>query len=439
MMTQSDTSNLLEQIAANGVVGAGGGGFPAHVKLASPAECIILNAAECEPLLHKDKELLRHHRAEVMAGLTTAARLVGAREIAVGIKEKYADVIEPLTAIMPSNGRIVPLSDSYPNGDEFILVYDVTKKIIPPGAIPLAVGCVVINVETAYNIGAQVPVTDKFLTVAGAVRTPVTLRVPVGIAVQEAIELAGGATVEAPRVLAGGVMMGQLVSLDDPITKTCGGLIVLDADHFVIRKYEAPWKTIARIAASACDQCSFCTELCPRYLLGHPIQPHTAMRALGFVEDREPQVIGTQFCSECNLCTMMSCPENLDPKSVCAHNKRRLAAEGQRWETQAHPYRAELHLDNRRTPVSRLILKLGLRQFANEGPLKETGYRPRQVALPLKQHAGAPARAVVEPGERVSRGQVIARPDDGALGAAIHASIAGVCRIAEDRIVITAG
>ncbi|NIM52780.1 MAG: NADH dehydrogenase subunit, partial [Gemmatimonadales bacterium] len=73
----------------------------------------------------------------------------------------------------------------------------------------------------------------------------------------------------------------------------------------------------------ACDQCVFCTELCPRFLLGHPIEPHKAMRSLGFTLIGEPNVIGTLFCCECNLCTMMACPEDLDPKNVCTTNKRR--------------------------------------------------------------------------------------------------------------------
>lgn len=431
------TRELLERMANQGVVGAGGAGFPTHVKLASEAGCIILNAAECEPLLHKDKELLRAYPQQILSGLSAAARAVGATDVVVGIKGKYTNVIEQLRPLMPAGVRVVPLTDSYPSGDEFILVYDVTGKIIAPGGIPLHVGCAVINVETAYNIGGSGPVTEKFLTVAGAVNSPCTLRLPVGTAVSEAIRLAGGPTADDYRVISGGVMMGELISPEQPITKTCGGLIVLASDHFVVRRYEAPWQSIARIGASACDQCSFCTEFCPRYLLGHPIEPHKAMRSLGFVEDREPTVIGTQFCCECNLCTMIACPEDLDPMNVCRHNKRQLAEADEKWEVEAHPYRAELHLDNRRVPVSRLIRKLGLANFKNEGPLLEPDWRPACVTMPLKQHAGVPAQPLVQDGAVVVKGDVIARPPDGALGATLHASIAGACRVAEDRIVIT--
>jgi Na+-translocating ferredoxin:NAD+ oxidoreductase RnfC subunit len=433
-----DREARLARIAEHGVVGCGGAGFPAHVKLAATAECIILNAAECEPLLHKDKELLRHRGAQVIAGLSQAAELVGATDVVIGIKGKYADVIEQLTPRLGPGMRIVPLSDSYPSGDEFILVYDVTGRIVPPGGIPLDVGCVTLNVETALNIARDQPVIEKYLTVAGAVAEPCTLAVPVGITYAEAIALAGGATTGDPQVLSGGAMMGRRVALDDVIPKTCGGVIVVPPDHFLVRRYDQPWRQIARIGASACDQCSFCTELCPRYLLGHPIEPHKAMRSLCFVEDREPQVLGTQFCCECNLCTMIACPEDLDPKNVCTHNKRALAATGEKWQVEAHPYRAELTLDNRRVPISRLIRKLGLHPFANRGPLRDRTCDPDRVVLPLKQHAGPPADPVVASGDRVHRGDAVARPADGALGAVIHASIAGVCAVSEDAVTITA-
>ncbi len=429
----------VDKVAACGVVGAGGGGFPTHVKLKAKAEMILLNAAECEPLLHKDKEMLRCYPEQVIAGLDQARQLVGAAEAVIGIKYKYRDVIELLAAKLPPRMRIAELSDSYPAGDEFVLVYDVTGRIIPPGKIPLAVGCVVINVETAYNIARGVPVTEKFLTVAGAVAEPLTLRVPVGITFAEAIKMAGGATVDDPAILVGGVMMGRLASgLDEPVTKTTGGLIVLGRDHQLIQRYSKTWKSIARIGASACDQCSFCTEFCPRYLLGHPIEPHKAMRSLGFNMAGEANTIGTLFCCECNLCTMMACPEDLDPKNVCTQNKRRLMAEGRKWEIEPVESRPQLHFGNRRVPIGRLIRKLGLAEFQNKGPMRETNYQPRRVVLPLKQHAGAPAQATVKAGDMVKVGDVVGRPAEGKLGAVIHASIAGRISAVGDAVVIEA-
>ncbi len=429
----------IETIESCGVVGAGGAGFPTHVKLKAKAGIIILNAAECEPLLHKDKEMLRAFSDEIIAGLARAGELVGATEAVIGIKGKYHDVIELLEAKLPANMRIKSLADAYPTGDEFILVYDVTGRVIPPGKIPLNVGVVVINVETAYNIARGVPVTEKFLTVAGAVNHPATVKVPVGVTFAEAIEAAGGASIADPAVLVGGVMMGRLCTdLSEPVTKTTGGLIVLPREHRLIDRYSASWKSIARIGASACDQCSFCTEFCPRYLLGHPIEPHKAMRSLVYTQMGEANVIGTQFCCECNLCTMMACPEDLDPKNVCTQNKRRLAAEGNRWEAPATEGRPAMHLDNRRVPIGRLIRKLGLADFINKGPLVEAGCCPSRVVLPLKQHVGAPAKPTVAAGARVNAGDVVARPAEGQLGAVIHASIAGTVASVNGAVVIEA-
>jgi Na+-translocating ferredoxin:NAD+ oxidoreductase RnfC subunit len=427
----------LNQIEECGIVGAGGAGFPTHVKLNAHADTVILNAAECEPLLHKDKELLRHYAPEVLDGLDQARRLVGAAEAVVGIKEKYHDVIDQLRPMLLPGMRLVELSDSYPAGDEFILVYDVTKRIIAPGKIPLTVGCVVINVETAMNIALARPVTEKFLTVAGAVRDPVTVRVPVGTSYTECIRIAGGATARDPVALVGGAMMGRFCDdFSTPVTKTTGGLIVLDREHPLVHRYTLPWKAIRTIGASACDQCNFCTYFCPRYLLGHPIEPHKAMRSLVYNLVGEPNTIGTLFCCECNLCTMMACPEDLDPKNVCSTNKHRLISDGTKWAVEADPDRAELHLDNRRVPIPRLIRKLGLSDFENRGPLNNDLHRASRVVLPLKQHAGAAAAATVRPGERVRVGDVIARPAAGALGSIIHASIDGTVTAVDNQSVV---
>jgi Na+-translocating ferredoxin:NAD+ oxidoreductase RnfC subunit len=427
------TKISIEDVAQAGVVGAGGAGFPTHVKLAGKADTVLINAAECEPLLHKDKEVLREYADGVVEGLAAGMRLVGAQRGAVGIKGKYVEVIDALQPKLAAGMDIVPLRDAYPAGDEFILVYDVLHRVIPPGGIPLAVGAVVMNVETALNVAqaAQQPVTEKFLTIAGAVARPVTLRVPVGVTLAQCVAAAGGATVPDANYIVGGVMMGYLE--DDQqalVDKTTGGLIVLPSDHVVVRRRRQDWRQITRIGRSACDQCSFCTELCPRWLLGHPIEPHRAMRSLEFNLVGEANVIGTSFCCECNLCSLYSCPEDLDPKNVCAQNKRRLASQKQRWQNPPfNPQRPEMHLENRKAPMSRLIRKLGLAHFHNEGPLDAQLLAAAKVGVKLKQHLGTACEPIVDVGQRVSKGQLLGRPPltDGkpALGTAVHASLDG--------------
>jgi Na+-translocating ferredoxin:NAD+ oxidoreductase RnfC subunit len=408
------------------------------VKFKARASLVIANAAECEPLLHKDKELLHHFSGPFLRGLQTAMKLVGAREGAIGIKEKYHEIIEALEAQAPQGVRVVSLPDVYPAGDEFILVHMVTGRVIPPGGLPKDVDAVVSNVETLMNIGLDRPVTHKYLTVAGAVATPVTLRVPVGISIGEVIEAAGGATVDDFGVLLGGVMMAKpAASLDTPVTKTTGGIVVLPASHKLIQRHNAPWLHVQRIGRSACDQCRFCTEFCPRFLLGHPIEPHRAMQSLGFAMGADAMV-ATLYCCECNLCTMYACPEDLDPKTVCVEAKplareRGLVFKGDPASITPHPL-AEF----RRVPMRRLIAKLGLTEFNNSGPLTEHAFAPRKVKLPLKQHAGAPSAAVVKCGDRVKVGDLLAVPPQGKLGARIHASIDGVATVTGDAVIIEA-
>ncbi|MDR3755001.1 MAG: SLBB domain-containing protein [Terracidiphilus sp.] len=427
-----------ERVEELGIVGAGGGGFPAAAKYRTKAPLVIANAAECEPLLHKDKELLHHYAIPFLRGMRMAMEMAGAAEGVIGIKEKYQEIITALEEQAPAGVRVAALPDVYPAGDEFILVHMVTGRVIPPGGLPKDVGAVVSNVETLMNMGLDQPVTHKYLTVAGAVETPVTLRVPVGISIGEVIEAAGGATVSDFGVLLGGVMMAKpAASLEDPVTKTTGGIVVLPATHALITRHNAPWLHVQRIGRSACDQCRFCTEFCPRFLLGHPIQPHRAMQSLGFAMGADAMV-STLYCCECNLCTLFACPEDLDPKTVCVQSKplareRGLTFKGDPATITPHPM-AEF----RRVPMRRLIAKLGLGEFNNVGPLTEHTFAPRTVKILLKQHAGAPAIPIVQSGDRVRVGDLLAVPEAGKLGARIHASIDGVVTVKSDAVVVEA-
>jgi Na+-translocating ferredoxin:NAD+ oxidoreductase RnfC subunit len=214
--------------------------------------------------------------------------------------------------------------------------------------------------------------------------------------------------------------------------------VVLPVTHPLIAWYRQGRRQLERIGRSACDQCRFCTDLCPRFLLGHPIEPHAAMRSLGFDSPHSPMIAGTLYCCECNLCSLYACPENLDPKSVCTFSKplareRQLQWTGNPADIQPHPL-----ADSRRAPMKRLIAKLGLSGFSNVGPLDGRALEPRRVVLPLKQHAGAPAIPVVAVGTRVSEGDLVAAPAPKVLGSRLHASISGTVRSVDEAIVIEA-
>ncbi|MCX6144455.1 MAG: hypothetical protein NTZ35_14700, partial [Ignavibacteriales bacterium] len=265
----------INEIQKLGIIGAGGAGFPTHVKLNSKPDTIIMNAAECEPLLHKDMQILRNHGDTVLEGFKIAMQLTGAREGIIGIKGKHHEEIQLLESRVSGNCRVQPIEDVYPAGDEVTLIYMTTGRIVPPGALPLSVGCVVQNVETLYNIGTNKPVVTKFISVAGAVEEPATVEVPVGTSYAEVLSHFK-ITAEEYVVRSGGLMMGVLEEdLSNVVSKRTSALIVLPADHYCVTMYRrfSTDHAIDIIAKAGCDQCSFCTELCPRYLLGHPVRP----------------------------------------------------------------------------------------------------------------------------------------------------------------------
>lgn len=429
---------MADVISDHGVVGCGGAGFPASVKLAASVETLIVNAAECEPLVHKDKELLTHRTDDFFGGLAAAMERVAARRGIIGIKKKHADLVSRLAGRCPANVIVQPLEDVYPAGDEFVLVYEVTGRIIGPGGLPRDVGAVVFNVETLVNFGLDRPVTRKFLTVAGLVGRPLTLEVPVGTPFGEAIAAAGGAVRPDFAVLVGGAMMGRLADdLSEPVTKTTAALIVLPSNHRLVRRYDRRPEAVRRIARAACDQCSFCTELCPRYLLNHPVEPHRVMRSFGLGMADDAAARYAEYCSGCRLCSLAACPEDLDPSEICAIAKKGSSRSGPAQPRAAIPRPHPLRF-GRRLPMSRLVRKLGLADIVDHAPFRDVRVRPRRVRIPLRQHAGVPAEPTVRVGQRVREGDCLGGIPKGKLGAPVHASIDGRVQSIGDAVVIDA-
>jgi Na+-translocating ferredoxin:NAD+ oxidoreductase RnfC subunit len=178
--------------------------------------------------------------------------------------------------------------------------------------------------------------------------------------------------------------------------------------------------------------------MCPRHLLGHPIEPHKNMRALGFTPQKDHLIAGSLYCCECNICSLIACPEDLDPKDACVHDKPAARQQGLGWTGKPEEIRPHPLFRERRVPIRRLMAKLGLMSFRNVGPLTDVPLRPGRVVLPLRQHVGSPALPVVRLGQRVRTGDLVAAPPEGKLGANIHASIDGRVQSIEDTIVIEA-
>jgi Na+-translocating ferredoxin:NAD+ oxidoreductase RnfC subunit len=291
---------------------------------------------------------------------------------------------------------------------------------------------VVSNVESLYNVAraAQdaVPVTDKFLTVAGQVGQPLTLRVPVGSSMGDVLAMAGDLPSDGPVALDGGAMMGHLRhEMSYPVSKTSGGYIVLPQDHYLVRRRSMTKTDMHRKGHSACDQCTYCTEFCPRYLLGYEIEPHKVMRSLLFAGQQKEEYWSRwgQLCCECNLCSLYACPEDLDPKDACVWSKdvyRKAEAPVTDWVQPENPHPFS---DSRKVPLEKLTRRLGLDRYDFPAPLSEVMIEPARVVIPLQQHIGKPCEPVVSVGEMVERGQPVGRVPEGELGAPVHASMAG--------------
>lgn len=425
--------NLAEQVRRAGVVGAGGGGFPTHVKLAARADTVIANGAECEPLLHKDAAIMEEDAPELVKGMLLAMHAVGAATGVVGVKGKKRRAVGAVQAACAgTNIRVQLLGDYYPAGDEYDLVFNVTGRLIPPGGIPLNVGVVVNNVETFVNVAAAAegrPVTHKMLTIAGAVKSPVTLCVPLGTSYRDCVAAAGGLTTDDPVLCIGGLMMGQTTDdLDTAVTKTATGVVILPRTHHVMERKLKPNQAQAKIGKSACDQCRYCTEYCPRFLLGYAVEPHQVMRSLAFTATGADYF--NQFaalCCSCGLCTLYACPEELFPKEACDDAKADMRARQIKWTGPMEPKPHPMH-DGRRVPIKTLAKKLNVLEYDVPAPYRPELLSPRRLVLPLRQSAGTACLPKVQPGSRVTAGQVIGEPATDALGAVLHAPVAGTVR-----------
>jgi Na+-translocating ferredoxin:NAD+ oxidoreductase RnfC subunit len=437
--------NLAETVKQCGVVGAGGAGFPTHVKLQASADIVIINGAECEPLLCSDEFLMERDAERLVRGTGYIMRSCGAEKAYIALKEKHVEAVRALrSALAPCDDmELYLLEDVYPAGDEVVLVYDITGRTVPEGGIPPDVGCVVDNVETVVNVCAAVEerkaVTTRYLSCTGEVKTPSIVRAHIGCSLQDVIGICGGATVDDPVVLLGGPMMGGIeTDLQAPVTKTTSAIIVLPRDHVVVRQKTMPMGFILKQVKSACCQCTYCTELCPRYLLGHDLKPHMIMRQIAYGMDVPASVIqNAQLCSGCGLCEAYACVMGLSPHVVNRAIKERFAAAGFIPEYSKEKPMVHEMRNYRLIPTDRLQGRLHLQHYYGKALKRDIPTDPDRVEILLRQHIGEHATPRVEKGVRVAEGTPIAEMKAGALGVSIHASIDGVVSfIDEERIII---
>lgn len=296
---------IIDKIAAAGLVGMGGATFPAHVKLSIPAgqkaECLIINGVECEPYLTSDYRTMLERGSEVLVGVQILCKALDVNKAYIGIEDNKPEAISHLTTLAAGypHIEIVPLRTKYPQGGEKQLIQAITGKTVPSGGLPIHVGVVVQNIGTALAVYEAVqknkPLIERVVTVTGkTLRDPSNFMVRIGTPISSLIDLCGGMPQDALKVINGGPMMGRaLANIDAPVTKGTSGIVIM-------RNRES-----LRTPASSCIKCAKCVGVCPMGLEPYLLNKLTRLKRF---DDLEPLRITD--CIECGSCAY-TCPASI--------------------------------------------------------------------------------------------------------------------------------
>ena len=433
--------DLKELMQQSGIVGAGGAGFPSYAKLADGADTLVVNGAECEPLLYTDYVLLQKEMPMVLTGIKAVLEYAKIPRALLCVKDHTAKHL-CLTDGTKLADRIVlkTLPDVYPMGDEISLIYQATERVVKPGNLPITSGVIVLNVETLYNVALALkkskPVTDKYLTIAGNIPEAIVVKVPIGTPIRELLEKNSITIPEDHTLIDGGPSMGKVINPNSAVvTKTTKSLLILPNDCEAIRtKYISGEMSVAR-AETACCQCTRCTDLCPRHLLGYPLEPHKMVRtAKGAVTVMPEMVITANLCCGCGICESLACSQGISPRAVINEYKALIGKNKIRYvakdEVQPLPER-----DWRMIPSKRWASVLGVAKFDKVGKYigEQTDFTRAEILL--RQHIGAPSVPCVKDGDRVEKGDLIAQAAEG-ISLPQYASVSGTVSVYNDRIII---
>ena len=300
-----DAATIINKVKEAGIVGLGGATFPCHVKLSPPpgskAECVIINAVECEPYLTADHRLMLEHPEEILVGVSLIMKAVSVEKGYIGIENNKPDAIRLMTekAQAYPNIEIVPLKVKYPQGGEKQLIDAVIGRQVPaPPAIPISVGAVVQNVGTAFAIYQAVmknkPLVDRIITVTGkSVSNPSNLLARLGTPFQQLIDECGGLPEDSGKIIGGGPMMGKaLLNLDVPMTKGSSGLLIMRNDE------------AKRAEPDPCIRCAKCVSACPMGLEPYLLATLSDKQEWEMAEGNE-----IVSCIECGSC-QFTCPSH---------------------------------------------------------------------------------------------------------------------------------
>ena len=296
---------IVEKIKNAGLVGMGGACFPVHVKLCPPpgakAECVIINAVECEPYLTADHRLMLEKADQVLVGVDLIMKAVKVNKGYIGIEENKPDAIKLMTekAQAYPNIEIVPLKTKYPQGGEKKLIDAVIRRQVPaPPAIPISVGAVVQNVGTAYAVYEAVmknkPLFERIVTVTGkSLAQPSNFLARMGTPMSQLIEACGGLPSDTGKVIGGGPMMGKaLMNIEVPICKGSSGVLIMND------------KEAKRGKASNCIRCAKCVSACPMGL-----EPFLLATVSAKANWEKAEAEDITSCIECGSC-QFTCPSH---------------------------------------------------------------------------------------------------------------------------------
>lgn len=441
-----ELSELQKLIFDAGIVGAGGAGFPTHKKLSDKTEIIVVNAAECEPLMMVDHHIFQKHLHLVVDILNMLLDTMGAKQAIIGIKSKNRHLLNSKVVADMEGTRISvkDIPDVYPAGDEVILTYETTGRIIPEGGIPLDVGVMVCNTETLFNIwklfNEDTPVVEKYVTIGGDTDKDMTVKVPVGMKISDLMKACGYTNLDGKRIINGGPMMGKLIDIEsDVVTKTTKGLLIFPEEHEVIQKRIRPMSMTLKRASAACCYCHMCTDLCPRHLMGYDLEVHKVLRTASHGEvTNADSFLQASLCCGCGVCSVIACQQMLDPQAVAVEVKGQLAKLGYRRPGGKKVEKVNPNREGRLVPSKVLAERLGLRRFMGKTVYRDMReFDPDRVYILMRQHVGAPAIPTVKAGDTVKRGDVVGITPENMLGTTMHASISGrVAEVTDERVVI---
>ena len=299
--------DFLKAVRASGLVGLGGAGFPAHVKLNVPKDkeidTLLINCAECEPYITTDHREVLENSWNVFSGIHAVKELLGVKRVIIGVEKNKPDAIKLLKEIANSKTgdpdnvvKVLPLKSSYPQGAEKVLIKACTGRVVPAGKLPSDVGCVVMNVASvafiAQFLKTGMPLVRKRLTIDGsAIKNPQNVFAPIGTPVNKLIELCGGYKEECGKLLMGGPMMGISLFEDTaPVLKQNNAILAFNM------------KEASTAKGGSCIRCGKCVEACPMGLMPTKIAVAAKKNQVDVLKE-----YNTMTCMECGCCTV-TCP-----------------------------------------------------------------------------------------------------------------------------------